>query len=342
MEETKEQQHFFMRKALNLGEKGRISAPPNPWVGCVLVKNGQIVGQGFHAKPGDLHAEAVALLEAKENARGATAYVTLEPCGHQGRTPPCSKALIEAGVKRVVIPFLDPDHSSMSGAKQLQEAGIEVVIGVGEEEAKKSLAPYLFHRKTGTPYCVLKAATSIDGCLTAADGSSQWITSKMARDDARRLRSESQAILIGVDTALQDKPRLTAEGKPLRVVLDRRGRLEEEGPLFDASLGPTLIFTESSRVWKNAETVRAFDLKEVLLELGRRGVLQLFVEGGPKVHTEFMREGFVQKLVLYVGNCFLGEGKRIGFDVPSIKAVKRLRLESVLPLGDDVRLIYTA
>jgi len=340
MQENKDQQLFFMRAAIREGEKGRNTAPPNPWVGCVLVKNGEIVGSGYHAQAGCPHAEAMALAEAKENARGSTAYVTLEPCAHHGRTPPCTTALIQAGVKRVVIPFLDPDPTSLSGFEQLKNAGIEVIIGIGKEEAELSLAPYLYHRRTGLPYCLLKTAISIDGCMAAPDGSSKWITGEMARKDARQFRAQSQAILIGVETAIQDKPTLSAEGKPLRVILDRKGRLPEEGALFDSTIAPTLIFTESNRVWKNAESCKAFSLKEILLELGRRGVMQLFVEGGATIHSQFMKENFVQEWVVYVGNCFLGNGKRMDLNITSIDLAPRFQLESVLKLCNDVRMIY--
>ncbi len=340
MEENKDQQLFFMRAAIREGEKGRNTAPPNPWVGCVLVKNGKIVGSGFHAKAGSAHAEVMALSEAKEHARGSTAYVTLEPCAHHGRTPPCTRALIEAGVKRVVIPFLDPDPTSLSGFEQLKDAGIEVIIGIGKEEAELSLAPYLYHRRIGLPYCVLKSAISIDGCVAAEDGSSKWITGEMARRDARQLRAESQAILVGVETAIQDQPTLSAEGKPLRVILDRKGRLPEEGPLFDPKIAPTLIFTESDRSWRNAESCKASSLKEILSELARRGVMQLFVEGGPTIHSQFMKEDFVQQWVIYMGNCFLGNGKRMDLDIGSIKKAPRFQMDSVIKLGNDVRMVY--
>ncbi|MCH9611481.1 MAG: Riboflavin biosynthesis protein RibD [Chlamydiales bacterium] len=341
MDHTNEQQLFFMRAAICEGERGRVSAPPNPWVGCLIVKEGEVVGRGFHEKAGSAHAEVAALEQAKERAKGATAYVTLEPCAHYGRTPPCTEALIAAGVKRVVIPFLDPDATSLSGVKQLEAAGVEVIVGVGRDEAQKSLAPYLHHRKTKMPYCICKSATSIDGCMTAQDGTSKWITSKMARDDARALRAQCQAILVGVQTAIDDKPRLTAAGSPLRVVLDRTGRLPEEGPLFDPDLGPTLIFTASSRRWKHADSCQVNSLQEALLELGRRGVMQLFVEGGPKIHSEFLKQDLIHKWVIYLGNCFLGEGKRQSLGSTSMEGVKRLQLESVTSLGNDVRLIYT-
>ncbi|MCP5469039.1 MAG: bifunctional diaminohydroxyphosphoribosylaminopyrimidine deaminase/5-amino-6-(5-phosphoribosylamino)uracil reductase RibD [Chlamydiales bacterium] len=324
-----------MRRAISLAEQGRASAPPNPWVGCVIVKSGAIVGEGFHVKPGALHAEAAALAQAKGAARGATAYVTLEPCSHTGRTPPCTKALIEAGISRVVIPFLDPDAISGEGVTVLREAGITVDIGTGKEEAYRSLAPYLHHRKTGMPYCILKTATSIDGGTKAADGTSKWITSEGARADCKRLRTQCQAILIGSETAIQDNPSLKECG--LRVILDRRGRVPDDLALFQ---NPTLVFTASDRRYKNAETIKVGSLKEVLLELGRRGIIQLFVEGGSTIHTAFFEEGFVNKYIVYIGNCLLGS-QGLGLNVPTIEKAPRLKLEEVVKLGNDCRLTYS-
>src|ERR1700733_11932243 len=198
MRESKEQQLFFIRWAIQLGERGRHTAPPNPWVGCVIVKGGSILGEGYHEATGAKHAEVMAIEKAGVLARGATAYVSLEPCPHQGRTPPCVDALIKAGIQQVVIPLLDPDpHVSGKGVARLKKAGIEVVVGIGQEEAARSLEPYLFQRVTKRPFCVLKSAISLDGRTAAADGSSHWITSDEARQDVHRLRAESQAILVG-------------------------------------------------------------------------------------------------------------------------------------------------
>ncbi len=328
---------FFMRLAIQLGEKGRLTAPPNPWVGCVIVKEGELLGKGYHCAPGEPHAEVVALEQAGPLARGATAFVSLEPCAHHGRTPPCTEALIESGVKRVVIPLLDPDTQvAGQGVKRLEEAGIEVLVGVAELEATRSLLPYLHHRRTQTPYVVLKSAMSLDGKIAASDGSSKWITSEEARADVQRLRAESQAILIGSETARLDQPRLTVRdlpaSQPLRVVIDRRGRLSREGPLFDLKLGPTLVFTGQE-----------VTLESVLQELGKRGVMQLLVEGGSELHAAFLREKRAHKLSLYVGNCLLGEKGRAlapGFEVLSIDRAPRFELDEVRRFGQSVRLDY--
>lgn len=352
MTERDAQQLFFMQRALALGAEGRLTAPPNPWVGCLLVQGEKVVGEGYHKGPPLPHAEVVALKAAGAAARGATAYVTLEPCSHQGRTPPCTDALIEAGVRKVVIPFLDPDpRVEGKGVAALRAAGIDVVVGIGKEEAAYALAPYLHQRKTQTPFCVLKSAISIDGKSVAADGCSQWITSEEARQDGHHLRAASQAILVGSETALRDKPSLTLHGvkgkQPLRVLIDSQGRVPPEGPLFDPSLGPTLVFTKKAKQKK--EGIEWFEheklsLDLLLQELGRREVLQLLVEGGARLHAALFRAHHVQRFYLYIGNLLLGEGGAPwlpDFSVPSLAAAPACRLEGVLRLGSSVRLEYS-
>lgn len=362
MRDRSAQQQFFMRWAIQLGEKGRITAPPNPWVGCVIVKEDDKVGEGYHLAPGQPHAEIVALEQAGPLAKGATAYISLEPCSHFGRTPPCVNALIQAGIKTVVIPFLDPDplvHGK--GVKILQEAGVEVVVGIGSEEAEGSLEPYLHHRRTKRPFCVLKTAISLDGRVAAQDGSSQWITQEEARQNAHLLRAESGAILIGSKTAIHDQPQLTvrlAEGpKPLRVVVDSYGQVPARGPLFDLQLAPTLIVTTNQcdpnrlKEWrKKGVEVLEFpskegrvDLEAILEELGKRGVIQLLVEGGSTLHASFVKEGLAHRFVVYVGGCLLGDkGKPMVADltISTIHEAMRWNLEEVHRFGNDVRLDY--
>lgn len=338
---TPEQQLFFMKRALELGEKGRITAPPNPWVGCVIVQGEEIVGEGYHEKPGAPHAEKNALEMAGVKAKGATAFVTLEPCVHLGRTSPCTDALLQYGIARVVIPFIDPDPQvSGKGVEKLRKSGIEVEIGVGEQMCMRSLAPYLHHRKTGLPFVHLKIACSLDGRYTAEDGSSKWITGEKARLDVHRLRAQAQAILVGRKTAGKDLPHLTVrhpqfKAHPLRIVLDSRGKLKKEGPLFDPHLGETLVFSAKG----SGEKV---DLKEMLLALGKRGVLELLVEGGGEVWSSFVREGLAQKLTLYFGGKLLGSGPTIinKIDVETLSKAKSLLLLEVESLGEDLKVSY--
>jgi diaminohydroxyphosphoribosylaminopyrimidine deaminase/5-amino-6-(5-phosphoribosylamino)uracil reductase len=335
-----------MAEAVSLGQRGRLTAAPNPWVGCIILgASGEVVGRGFHRRPGEPHAEVHALREAGDRARGGTAYVTLEPCAHQGRTPPCAPALVEAGVSRVVVAVLDPDDKVAGrGVEILRDARIAVDVGVGAEAAARSLAPYLHHRRTGRPLCLLKTAASIDGRTAAADGTSQWITGPEARADAHRLRAESGAVVVGAGTALADQPTLTfrnlefeeglAPAQPLRVLIDAAGRVPATGPLFDPALAPTLVITtpvadpDARRGWKEAsaevEDVAAattaspfpgavpappglaVDLKAALEVLGRRGILQAMVEGGATLHGSLLRAGLVDWIVVYTGGVVLG------------------------------------
>lgn len=353
-----------MAEAIDLGERGRLSAPPNPWVGCVIVHDGEVVGRGFHERPGKAHAEAAALADAGEAAREATAYVSLAPCDHQGRTPPCSLALVDAGVARVVVAVDDPDPVSGDGLARLRQAGIEVTTGVGETAASESLRAFLHHRRSGRPWCVLKSATSIDGRTAAADGSSKWITGESARAEAHRLRAESQAVIVGSGTALADEPALTVRvgdqppQPPLRVLLDARGRVRPAGPLFDPDLAPTLVITtaaapaEGVAAWKEAGVEVAevgagrhggVDLEAALGLLGRRGVLQALVEGGASLHGALVREGWADEVVVYVGGAVLGDQGRplmADLEVASIEDAPRWVLSDVQAVGGDARLTW--
>jgi diaminohydroxyphosphoribosylaminopyrimidine deaminase / 5-amino-6-(5-phosphoribosylamino)uracil reductase len=356
----------FMQRALMLGERGRCTAAPNPWVGCVLVRDGHVVGEGYHRRAGEPHAEGWALAAAGTLAQGATAYVTLEPCAHVGRTPPCVDGLIQAGISRVVVGVLDPDpRVAGRGVERLRAAGIATEVGVCAADAAASLAPYLHHRRTGRAYCLVKAAISLDGRTAAADGSSRWITGPIARADAHELRSRSQAIIIGAGTALADSPSLTVrdtallpERQPLRVLLDARGRVPASGPLFDTSLAPTLVITMAGTdraacaAWRAAGAEVAvvppaadlrLDLAAVLRLLGQRGVLQAMVEGGATTAGAFVQAGLVNRLVLYVGPQSLGESARPLFAGPGpgrMADAGQWRLLGARQLGGDARLEY--
>jgi diaminohydroxyphosphoribosylaminopyrimidine deaminase / 5-amino-6-(5-phosphoribosylamino)uracil reductase len=357
-----------MDLALAMSATARRRAAPNPWVGCVLVRDGEFVGQGASEPPGHAHAEAGALALAGTRARGATAYVTLEPCSHHGRTPPCADALIAAGVARVVAALEDPDpRVAGSGFARLRAAGIDVTVGVGAERAGRELAPYLHHRRTGRPFVVAKVATSLDGRVAAADGSSRWLTSEPARADAHELRADSQAVMVGSGTARADRPALTVRDvalmplhPPTRVLLDGRGRVSAAGPLFDTELAPTMVVTSSHAApgaidaWRAAgakvEVVapgaagEGVDLDETFALLGREGVLQVLVEGGGTLLGSVLAGGYAQRLVVYVAPVALGTRgvPALGFAGPdTIQDVRRLELGSVRQLGPDVRLEYT-
>jgi diaminohydroxyphosphoribosylaminopyrimidine deaminase / 5-amino-6-(5-phosphoribosylamino)uracil reductase len=358
----------LMAAAGDLAERARFVTPPNPWVGCVIVRDGEIIGRGATGGyPGGLHAEAAALRDAADRARGATAYVTLEPCNHHGNTPPCAEALIDAGVSQVVVALEDPDPRVRgTGVARLRDAGIDVEVGVGTDAVEQSLAPYLHQRATGRAFALLKTAMSLDGRTAASDGSSQWITGVEARADAHRVRAESQAVVVGPGTARTDQPRLTVRGmddlierQPLRVLLDARGRVPATGPLFELELAPTLVVTtehaptEAVDAWRAAgakvETVgegvqgRGVDLAALLTLLAERhGVLQAMVEGGGRLHGAFVEEHLADRLVAYVAPVLLGERGLpvIGFPGPDTLAdASRWRVRDVTRLGADVRLV---
>jgi diaminohydroxyphosphoribosylaminopyrimidine deaminase / 5-amino-6-(5-phosphoribosylamino)uracil reductase len=319
--------HQHMLRAVELAAGVRTATSPNPWVGCVLVTAAGEIAEGATQPPGGPHAEAVALAQAARrglDTRGATAYVTLEPCSHHGRTPPCADALVAAGVARVVVGIADPDGQvGGRGVERLRSGGVEVTTGVAADVVTTQLDPYVTHRSTGRPYVVLKLATSLDGRSAAPDGSSRWITGEAARADAHQLRAESDAILVGAGTVQSDDPELTvrhvAGRDPLRVVLGRA----PEG----AKVHPALELDG--------------DLGDVLDELGRRDVLQVLVEGGASVAGDFHRARLVDRYVLYLAPVLFGgddaRGLFSGAGAATIADVWRGRIAAVRHLGDDLR-----
>lgn len=316
----------LMTEALAEGEKARLHAPPNPWVGALVVRDGVVVARGHTQVPGEAHAEVDALRHAGERARGATMVVTLEPCCHVGRTGPCVEAIVEAGIERVVVGSLDPDpRVAGRGASALREAGLEVQVGVELEAVRAHLAAYLWHRVTGRPYVVLKVAATLDGIVAMEDGSSQWITSEAARRDAHLVRAQSQAIVVGATTVRLDDPALTARLgdvtlEPLRVVLGH---------------APT-----GARVHPCLE--RGGELEALLEELGERDILQVLVEGGATVASGFLEAGLVNHVVWYVAPAFAGaqgnRGALAALSTRSVAALRRARFTDVRRVGEDIRM----
>jgi len=312
---------FFMKQAIAVAEKGRLSTAPNPWVGCVIVKDGRVIAEGYHEHKGGLHAERNAIKNLNESAENATAYVTLEPCCHHGATPPCTEALIEAKIARVVVAIgSDPDEKvNGNGVEILRKAGITVDVGVCESEARSSLAPYLHQRQTGRPYVVAKVGMSINGKISYPDGTSQWITSESSRREAMRIRSESQAIIVGINTVLIDDPQLTVRDGQyrgilpfLRVVIDPHAKLSQHKDLKLASdnKGPVLVFTTVSPLPENTtqiEWVTFMSLEEILKRLASRGVIQVLVEGGSKTLGGFFDKNLINQLTCFVAPKLVGE-----------------------------------
>lgn len=358
-----------MERARVLAAAVRRTTAPNPWVGCVIVRDGAVVGEGATAPPGGPHAEKVALAAAGDRARGATLYTTLEPCAHHGRTPPCADALVAAGVGRVVVAVEDPDPQVAGrGLAGLRAAGIEVETGVLAAEVGRDLRSYLVHRRHGRAATLVKVATSVDGRTAAADGSSRWITGPEARADVHRLRADVEAVVVGSGTALADRPALTARDvtpaparQPLRVLLDARGRVPAAGPLFDPGLAATLVLTTAAAptsavdAWLAAGAAvqvvapagdgTGVDLRAALAHLGERGVIEALVEPGPTLAAAVLDRSLADRLVVYVAPVLLGTGGRPGAALPgpaTLADAARWRLVDVARFGDDVRLEYEA
>ncbi|MBI3648165.1 MAG: bifunctional diaminohydroxyphosphoribosylaminopyrimidine deaminase/5-amino-6-(5-phosphoribosylamino)uracil reductase RibD [Actinobacteria bacterium] len=352
-----------MRRALDLAERGWGRVSPNPLVGAVVVAGDDVVGEGWHEGPGTAHAEAAALREARGRAAGATVYTTLEPCNRFGRTPPCTRALVEARVARVVVGALDPNLGQDSpGVGELRAAGIEVAEGVLESEAERQNVAFLAHVRTGRPFVVLKMAGTLDGRAAARDGSSRWITGDAARADVQRLRAWADAIAVGSGTAVADDPSLTlrapefaAARPPLRVLLDTAGRVPARGNLFDGS-APTLVATTDlapdARLgeWRSAGAdVAVLDrdasggvwLPGLVEELGKRDVQGLVIEGGPTLAWSAVREAVVDRVVFYLAPLLAGgasaRGLIEGEGFAPISDALRLEIASVDRIGDDLR-----
>ncbi len=322
----------WMALALKLARRGRGKVEPNPMVGAVVVKNGRLVGEGYHQRFGGPHAEPNALRDAGPRARGATVYVSLEPCAHYGKTPPCADALIAAGVARVVFAVRDPfPQTNGAGARKLREAGVEVVEGVLEEQAARLNAAFFKWVRTGRPYVTLKWAMTLDGKIAARFGDSKWITGEAARRYAHRLRAWNQAVLVGVGTVLQDDPLLTcrlARGRdPLRIVLDSRlrtppssqlARTAKETPLLLAATRAAAKSRREALERAGAEVliVRTrrgrVDLEALLDELGRRGISTLLVEGGAETHAAFFDAGLADRVAAFIAPKLIA-----GADAPS-------------------------
>jgi diaminohydroxyphosphoribosylaminopyrimidine deaminase/5-amino-6-(5-phosphoribosylamino)uracil reductase len=352
------QDHAFMKRALELSERGRDTATPNPNVGCVIAKEGRVIGEGWHERAGEPHAEARALAACTESPEGSTVYVTLEPCSHRGRTGPCTEALVQARVARVVAAVQDPYREvNGRGIARLREAGIRVDVGLMEREAEEAHRGFLHRARHGRPWMRIKAAASLDGRIALANGESRWLTSEEARRDVHALRARSCAILTGIGTVLRDDPELTVRHvpctrRPRRIVIDSR---------LDTPLGakilagePPLILTvsddrakRSALEAKGAEVVTVpaqgakTDLAAVARLLAERNLNEVTVETGGKLMGSLLRAGVVDELVLYLAPLILGDSAQGLFALPEIQALgdaPRPRIVEVKPIGPDLRI----
>lgn len=347
-----------MTLALRLAERGLFTTTPNPRVGCVVVRGGQIVGEGFHERAGQAHAEVNALRAAGARAEDATVYVTLEPCVHHGRTPPCVEALLAAKVKRVVVAMGDPNPKvSGRGFAALRAAGVEVAFGLLEDEARELNVGFVSRMTRGRPWVRLKAATTLDARTALASGESQWITGEAARRDGHRWRARACAILTGIGTVRDDDPRLTVRDvdtprQPLRVLVDSRLEVPLAARLLD---GGNLLVAAAIEDRAKAAALRdrgaevvvlpnasgKVELEDLVRELGRRALNEVHVEAGFKLNGSLVAAGLVDELLVYIAPKLLGESARGMFNLPGVERLadaRRLRLTDVTRIGEDVRL----
>jgi diaminohydroxyphosphoribosylaminopyrimidine deaminase / 5-amino-6-(5-phosphoribosylamino)uracil reductase len=351
------QDREHMRRALELGARGLFTTTPNPRVGCVIAHNGRVIGEGWHERAGEAHAEVRALADTEargERARGATVYVTLEPCNHHGRTPPCTEALLAAGVARVVVAMRDPNTLAAGGAERLTNAGVAVDCGLLEDEARELNVGWIKRMLEGRPWMRVKIAASLDGRTALDDGSSQWITGAAARADGHRWRARACAILTGIGTVRQDDPQLTVRDvptsrQPLKVVVDRHGELPPNARLLAS--GDVLVVSADApkHVWPTAESVvlrgpdGRVDLKAMLRLLAERGINEVHVEAGAKLNGALLGAGVIDELLLYLAPCLLGDPARGMFALPAPLTQLAGRVPLVIReqerIGEDWRIV---
>lgn len=341
-----------MNRALQLAENGRYTVSPNPMVGCVIVRDGEVIAEGWHRRAGEAHAEVDALGRCPD-ARGATMYVTLEPCSHHGRTPPCAEAVSSSGIRRLVVAMTDPNERvNGAGIEQLRARGVEVTTGVCEPEARRLNEKFIWSATYKLPFVLLKAGMTLDGKLATATRESQWITSEAAREKGLALREEFDAILVGSGTIKADNPRLLrrlrlSDTPWTRVVLDGDGEVPPHAQVLTDG-GATLLFTSSPPLDRRTgvEVVRTegrVDLRTVLAELHTRGIHSILVEGGAVVHSDLIARGLWQKMIVFVAPMVVGgEGAPSIFSGPAVATLTdahRFRFDRVEFAGRDLMIV---
>ncbi|HVP76628.1 MAG TPA: bifunctional diaminohydroxyphosphoribosylaminopyrimidine deaminase/5-amino-6-(5-phosphoribosylamino)uracil reductase RibD [Thermodesulfobacteriota bacterium] len=349
----------WMKRALRLAEAGKGRTSPNPLVGAVLVKRGKMVGEGYHAKIGEAHAEIVALRQAGDKARGAVLYVNLEPCTHYGRTPPCAPQVIKAGVKRVVIGMEDPNpvvHGK--GIEALKKAGLDIKVGVLVEECRRLNEAFCKYILNKQPFVLLKAAATLDGKIATRNGDSKWISGEASRRLVHKVRDQVDGVLVGVGTILRDDPLLTARRKegrePYRIVLDSRLKIPEEARVFEHSASEVILATTELAPCEKVERLEKrgvrvliihskegrVDLRSCLTKLAEIGVMNLLVEGGSQVNGSFLDEGLIDKLLLFLSPRLMGDPKALGiFDgrgVSNLSEAITIKEISTKRIGEDL------
>lgn len=358
--------HEMMHRAIELARRGVTTTRPNPAVGCIISKGGQVVGEGWHYLAGEPHAEVHALRQAGAAAKGATAYVTLEPCSHTGRTPPCANALIDAGVARVVVAMHDPNPQvSGNGIKRLHDAGIDVLVGVLEQSAEQLNPGFLSRMRHQRPFVSIKMASSLDGKTALSDGRSQWITGPQARADVQYWRAQADAILTGADTILKDNPMLTVREsqwpatralpnplqQPIRIVIDSQNRVTDDAKVFESPAPVWLVRCQPGQPSQHAHChevliARAdngkIDLDLLMRELAKREVNQVWTECGASLAAALVESDFCDRLMMYHSGQILGNEARSLFDTVEPEALDkavRFKIVERRQVGDDQRVI---
>ena len=335
---------MYMMECLALAMKGRGRVSPNPLVGAVLVREGRVVGRGFHKTFGGPHAEVHAIREAGRMSKGASLYVNLEPCNHYGKTPPCTDLIIESGISEVVVGTSDPNpRVSGRGFKALRRAGVKVRAGILAEECARLNESFFKHVRTGIPFVAIKVAQTLDGKIADSQGTSKWITARNARKKVHGLRSTYDAVLVGAGTVRNDNPRLTVrlvKGRnPLRVILEGRSAIRSNARVFSKN-ARTLVFTASKRrpvkYGSNVEFVEVrnsvnglLPLKKILKDLGERGIASVLVEGGAMIFSEFLAQGLVDRIYCFVAPCVMGKGLDAFHHIANRTIKRTIDLESV-------------
>jgi len=350
-----------MALALQLAKKGQYTARPNPMVGCVIVKNGQVVGQGWHENFGKAHAEINAIQQAGEHAKDATCYVTLEPCSHVGQTGACAKILCEAGISKVIAAMQDPNPQvSGSGFQLLENAGIEVSSGLLEQQARDLNRGFIARFEKNKPWVTVKLAMSLDGRTALADGSSKWITGAAARLDVQKLRARQDAIITGIGTLLADDPSLTVRGdgqqdwfsslknfkQPTRILLDRKGQASKKHKLFNKDASCWWITSNEKIVESNQHTnikvIRETKLEKLVNLCATKGMNNILIEAGHKLAGQFLKQNLVDEIIIYQAPKLMGNSAKglFDLDVEKMSECLSLTLKDIRQFGDDLRLIY--
>ncbi|KID54725.1 5-amino-6-(5-phosphoribosylamino)uracil reductase [Pseudoalteromonas luteoviolacea] len=359
--------HNYMAMAIELAQQGQYTTTPNPNVGCVIVKEGEVIGQGFHIQAGGPHAEVHALREAAGNTQGATAYVTLEPCSHYGRTPPCAKGLIDAGVARVVCAMVDPNPQvAGNGLKMLEEAGIETASGLMEGAARALNKGFLKRMETGKPYVIAKLAASLDGKTALHNGQSKWITGPQARQDVQRFRAQSCAILSGADTVLIDDAKLNVRAnefsdfgkvesmaklrQPVRVIIDTQNRLHPDLNLFCHDSKVIILRTklDNQHQWPHfveqvclPEVSGKLDLHAAMAFLAAQNINQVWLEAGATLCGAMHQQNLIDEYIIYMAPKIIGEGGRGLFNssvLTEMDQIPELEITECVQVGTDIRI----